>query len=138
MQVTMRSAKKFAASIQDRNPWFAMIKKISSCRTKDYDGGRGLNFVLERYLEDKGPRHQIECKGSNVQLTTSIIGSTGKNDPNPNLIHRFTIPDKEERYAIRLSDAVRSLYVAGREETWVVHLIDDTSDHIAILTKAFL
>ena len=130
--------------------WQASVSKVESCSLAEYDGGRGLETVFPTEGHPK-KRCTIICNGNSNELTISLEVADRHQHPSPHILHRFHLPDDDDRMGIRLYDidvsiefrehprnpklrksTRRAESASGR--CWVVHL--ETSMQEPVLLKA--
>ena len=80
----------------------ARLVKVSRCRIEDWNFGKGLDTIWEYSDQEPDDFYNVVLSGSVMKLTLSVVHSTRHQDPNPELIKAFEIPDEDD---IRLNDA---------------------------------
>ena len=136
--------------------WQAGVSKVEMCALAEYDGGRGLKTV---FPEGEGPnpkkRCTILCTGSTSKLTVSLEVANSHQEPYPQILHNFDIPNEDDRVGLRLYDVNVSIEVREhprnskqRKSTkraeyagggcWVIHLETPLRESVLIKAKRML
>lgn len=88
--------------------WQAAVSKVEACSLAEYDGGRGLKTIFPKD-DDPKRRCNILCDGGPSGLTISLEVAERHQDPSPLVLHRFDLPNDDNRIGIRLYDVNRSI-----------------------------
>ncbi|KAL9595377.1 MAG: hypothetical protein Q9219_006479 [cf. Caloplaca sp. 3 TL-2023] len=87
-------------------PWAAEIALVQRCDSTGYDGGRGYSTVFE--YSPTPPNAQRRCfltgQGDMAGLTFTLTVNAVFQDPNPTVLHQFSIPSPHALVSLRLFD----------------------------------
>lgn len=133
--------------------WQAGVNKVEVCSLAEYDGGRGLKTIFPG--DDPKRRCNILCTGSTNELTISLELAERHQDPSPTILHRFDLPNDDDRIGIRLYDVDVSMEIREHPrhpkqrkskrraemasgECWVIHLKTSLKEQVLVKAKAML
>lgn len=155
--VTKRSKAGAARMLGDSalpKEWQAGVSKVEACSLAEYDGGRGLKTIFPK-KEDPKRRCNILCIGSTNELTISLELAERHQDPYAHVLHRFDLPNDDDRIGLRLYDVDVSIEIrehprnpkqrksTRRAETasgecWVIHLETSLKEQVLVKAKTML
>ncbi|KAL8899135.1 MAG: hypothetical protein Q9207_006353 [Kuettlingeria erythrocarpa] len=87
--------------------WNAEVVQVQHCDSVTYDGGRGFQTQFEYDSAAAGPKPRcfLRVKGNLAGLTLALELNNAFWDPNPTILHAFTIPAADNAFvSLRLFD----------------------------------
>ena len=140
------------------NAWQAGVSKVERCSLAEYDGGRGLKTIFSKEKEGPGDRKRrchLLCSGNTGKLTMSLELAERHQDPSPHILHRFELPDDDNRIGLRLYDVDVSLEIREHPRNprqrksqrraevasgycWVIHLEVSMREQVLMKAKKML
>lgn len=157
-RLIVKRTRAIAAQILKEAPlpkdWQAGVKKVEACSLAEYDGGRGLKTVFPKDGDPKR-RCTVLCTGSTNGLTISLELAEKHQDPYPHVLHRFDLPDDDDRIGLRLYDVDVSIEIREHPrnpkqrkskrraewatgECWVIHLETFLKEQLLVKAKTML